>query len=187
MIIHQKTKCLLSLFCASVVAMVSQSSLAKDFAHVTHAGEGVIWDLSLPSGGEGVELTVAYSPLEDKGISFVDKSLFEASAGIVYPFKSTSGKRLEDGFYTWTMRIVKGSDIKYGFDREKVAEEKKSASIADPEIDRNGRELRVVGDETIVEGREFLFSTNRNFVQGGSFSVINGTVIDNTEEEKGSE
>jgi len=167
-------KTLLSVCSAMIMTLASQGLVAGDFAEVTYLSNSVEWQTFLPEDATGVEVRVVYTPpnvLED---SYLDKLRFKRSEQrFSYPFFSD----LEDGSYTWEMRLLKKGPVHRGFDLDRKGPER--------EIDGNGREIDIVGKSNVVKGRVLMSNSGRDTTQTGSFVVVKGIIPDVGRPEQG--
>ncbi len=160
-------KTLLPIYGAMLMTLSSQGVLATDFIEETaYLGNAVAWDLNLPRDATGVHVRVVYTPnklLED---SYLDQLTFSKGSKVVYPFFSD----LEDGTYTWELRVLKEGPVVKGFSP--------NSKSAEGPIDVNGREIEIVGKPVSIKGRTMLSNRGRDSIQTGSFSVVRGSIPD---------
>ncbi len=160
-------KTLLPIYGAMFMTLLSQDVLATDFvAKTVNMGDAVAWDLNLPHDAAGVHVRVVYTPNDLLEDSYLDQFTFSKGSKVVYPFFYD----LEDGIYTWELRVLKKGPVVKGFSPNN--------RLAEGPIDANGRDIEIVGKPISRRGRTMLSNSGRDSIQTGSFSVVRGIIPD---------
>lgn len=150
----------------SFLSIVSQVAIAEDFVKVNYEGRQVVWDLALPEGATGVMARVLFTPNDLKADSYLEEVLFEEGR-VVYPFNG----ELEDGTYTWELRLLHKDAKAVGF--------KPSSKAEEGPIDGDGRQIELVGEPLPApKGKIRVSNTGRDSVQNGGFRVVKGEIPD---------
>lgn len=153
-------------FILSTAGFVSSVG-AADFSIMKSHGDSAVWHTQLPKNATGVTLRVTYTPNDLEQDSYVDFCDFEPYEEIKYPFSD----RLEDGVYSWELRLI-NEGIQRGYTGKKEGA-----------IDKNGREIKIVGKSKDTEKRVYISNKGRDGIQTGSFRVIDGVIPELDEEE----
>jgi hypothetical protein len=114
---------------------------------------------------------VLYTPNDLEADSFLEEIVIKEGT-VVYPFNG----KLEDGTYTWELRLLHKDAEMIGF--------KPGSRSEEGPIDENGRMTELVGEPLPVpEGKIRISNSGRNSVQNGGFRVVGGAIPDFTLEE----
>lgn len=155
-----------SSFIFAAVGFVS-SAQAAEFARMQSFGDSAVWQTKLPENATGVTLRVLYTPNDLEQDSYIDFCDFKSFEEIKYPFSD----RLQDGVYSWELRLINdGIQLGYTGKEEGV-------------IDKNGREIEIVGKSKDTEKRVYISNRGRDGIQTGSFRVIDGKIPELDEKE----
>lgn len=153
------------LFAASTMPVMAAEG--SNFVEVDYNGGEIRWSpTNLPKETTGMKVNVVYTPNDLKEDSFLDERTYEGGSKMGYPFF----EELRDGVYTWEVR-VETDGLKYGFEQQKE----------EGPIDRNGRQVAIVGEIDVPKGRTILPNRGRDLTQIGSFRVIKGKIVNNPE------
>jgi hypothetical protein len=168
---HPLQYSLLCLTGGAIALLAGSTALqAAGFASHEARGDHIVWRLEKPpENTKAVTLKVMYTPNKLEEDSYVDTRTYSAGEELVYPFVDA----LDDGTYTWELTFVPNGGL-IGY----------SPRRAEGPIDKNGREMEIVGKPRDTKERVYISNRGRDRIQTGSFTVIGGVIPEELQEEK---